>query len=103
GMRRELGRSFAMIRISWALLAGSLAAGLVVAIDAPLPGAQTLFGLLLIVGWLLGFLFGILQRILPFLAAMHKPPGVRRPRTPSSLTDDRPLALHFHCHLAALT
>ena len=102
GMRRELGRSFAMIRISWALLAASLAAGLAVALDVALPGGQTLFGVLLIVGWLMGFLFGILQRILPFLAAMHKPPGARLARTPSSLTDDRPLAVHFHCHLAAL-
>ena len=76
--------------------------GPAVALDLPIPGAPTLFGLLLVVGWLLGFLFGILQRILPFLAAMHKPPGVRVPRTPSSLTDDRPLAAHFHCHLAAL-
>ena len=33
---------------------------------------------------------------------MHKPPGVRVPHTPSSLTDDRPLAVHYHCHLAAL-
>lgn len=102
GMRRELGRSFALVRISWAFLAASLAAGLAVALDVPIPGAPTLFGLLLVVGWLLGFLFGILQRILPFLAAMHKPAGVRVPRTPSSLTDDRPLAVHFYCHLAAL-
>ncbi len=62
----------------------------------------TLFGITLIGGWLLTFLLGILQRIVPFLASMHKPPGKGPPRTPSSLTDDRPLAVHFWCHLAAL-
>lgn len=102
GMRRELGRSFRLVRIAWALLPLSLAAALAVALDFPFEGMPTLFGLALIVGWLLTFLLGILQRILPFLASMHKPPGKGAPRTPSSLTDDRPLAVHFWCHLAAL-
>jgi len=102
GMRRELGRSLRLVRIAWALLPLSLAAALAVALDFPFEGMQTLFGLVLIVGWLLTFLLGILQRILPFLASMHKPPGKAPPRTPSSLTDDRPLAVHFWCHLAAL-
>lgn len=102
GMRRELGRSFRLVRIAWALLGLSLAAALAVAIDLPFDGAQTLFGLALVGGWLLTFLLGILQRIVPFLASMHKPPGKAPPRTPSSLTDDRSLAIHFWCHLAAL-
>ncbi len=102
GMRRELGRSFRLVRISWALLVASLVAGLGVALDAPLDGLPTLFGLLLVGGWLLTFLLGMLQRIIPFLASMHKPPGKTPPRTPSSLTDDRSLALHFWCHLGAL-
>ncbi len=103
GMRRELGRSFRLVRISWALLALSLVAALALAVDLPFDGMPTLFGLVLIAGWLLTFLLGILQRIVPFLASMHKPPGKSPPRTPSSLTADRPLAVHFWCHLAALT
>ncbi len=102
GMRRELGRSFALVRIGWALLAISLAAALGLVLDAPLAGLATLFGLTLIGGWLLTFLLGILQRILPFLAAMHVGRGSRRPPTPSSLSAERPLAIHFACHLAAL-
>ena len=62
-----------------------------------------LFGLLLIGGWLLTFLLGVLQRIVPFLASMHRAPGHRRPPTPSSLTAERPLAIHFACHLTALS
>jgi hypothetical protein len=61
-----------------------------------------LFGLLLVAGWLLTFLLGVLQRIVPFLASMHPAPGKRLPPTPSSLTAERPLAIHFACHLAAL-
>jgi hypothetical protein len=35
-------------------------------------------------------------------AGQRKIPGRKMPPTPSSLTADRPLALHFHCHFAAL-
>ena len=105
GMRRELGRSFQLVRIAWALLAASLALALAFVLDAPLPGLAQLFGLALVGGWLLTFLFGMLQRILPFLASMHAGGagrGAKRPPTPSSLTAERPLAWHFACHLAAL-
>lgn len=102
GMRRELGQAFTLIRIAWACLVASLAAGLGIALDVPLGRMNVLFGILLIVGWLLTFLVGILQRIIPFLAAMHSPPGRRLAPTPSSLTPERPLAIHFFCHLAAL-
>ena len=102
GMRRELGRSFHLVRIAWVLLVASLAAGLAVALDVPFSGVDTLFGLTLIVGWLLTFLLGVLQRIVPFLASMHAAGREPRAPTPSSLTAERPLAIHFGCHLAAL-
>lgn len=102
GMRRELGRSFTLVRFAWASLAASLPAALAIVLDAPIAGLHTLFGLALIGGWLLSFLLGMLQRILPFLASMHAARGAKRPPTPSSLSSQRPLAIHFHCHLAAL-
>lgn len=102
GMRQELGRSFTLVRIAWALLVASLVAALGVAMDAPVAGIPALFGILLIGGWLLTFLIGILQRIVPFLASMYAAPGRRLPPTPSSLTAQRPLSIHFVCHLAAL-
>ena len=102
GMRRSLGRSFVLVRLSWVLLVASLLAALALVLDAPLPGLQPLFGLLLVGGWLLSFLLGILQRVLPFLASMHAAGSGKRPPTPSSLSAERPLALHFHCHWAAL-
>lgn len=102
GMRRQLGLSFTLVRTGWWMLAASLVAALGVVLEAPFAGMAALFGLLLIGGWLLTFLLGILQRIVPFLASMHTAPGRRLPRTPSSLTAERPLAIHFSCHLAAL-
>jgi len=106
GLRRELGPSFRLVRISWALLGVSLALLLGLVLDAPFDGMPTLFALALVAGWLLTFLLGLLQRIVPFLASMHAghgPSGQRgRPPTPSSLTAQRPLAIHHACHLAAL-
>lgn len=106
GLRRELGLSFRLVRIAWAFLVASLGAGLGVALDAPFDGLVPLFGVTLVGGWLLTFLLGILQRIVPFLASMHAARGAkgagRLPPTPSALTAGRPLAIHFGCHLAAL-
>jgi hypothetical protein len=106
GLRRELGLSFRLVRAAWAFLLASLAAGFAIALDAPLEALPPLFVLLAVGGWLTTFLFGILQRIVPFLASMHAGKGAsgagRRPPTPSALTAERPLAVHFACHLVAL-
>jgi len=102
GMRRELGWSLALVRMAWLMLSASLVAALGVVLDVPFDGMAELFGLLLIGGWLLSFVFGIVQRIVPFLASMHTVPGGHKPPTPSSLTAERPLSIHFGCHLAAL-
>lgn len=105
GMRRELGRSFVLVRFGWAMLVASLALAAALALGAPVPGLAPLFGLALIGGWLLSFLLGMLQRILPFLASMHaggRTPKGRRAPTPSAMTAERPLAWHFGCHFVAL-
>jgi hypothetical protein len=106
GMRRHLGRSFALVRVGWGFLVASLVLAPAVAIDASFDRVATLFGFALIGGWLLTFLLGILQRIVPFLASMHAGQvgtrGRGLPPTPSALTAERPLAIHFACHLAAL-
>lgn len=102
GMRRELGPSFRLVRIAWGLLVVSLIAGLALVLDVPFDGMTALFGITLIGGWLLTFVLGILQRIVPFLASMHAAAGRRLPPTPSALTARGPLAVHFACHLAGL-
>ena len=102
GMRRELGRSFRLVRIAWALLVASLVLALAMLVVPDVPMLATLFGIVLVPGWLLTLVLGMTQRIVPFLASMHKAPGTKLPRTPSSLTADRPLAVHYACHLCAL-
>ncbi len=102
GMRRELGRSFTLVKTGWAGLAASLVLGLALVLGLPVPRLATWFGLALIGVWLLSFLLGMLQRIVPFLAAMHAGGGGRRGLTPSALTREDALAVHFWCHLAAL-
>ena len=102
GLRRELGIGFRLVRLAWGALVASLVLALLLALDVPWPRLATLFGFTLIAGWLLSFVLGILQRIVPFLASMHAARGRRRPPTPSSLTAEAPLRWHGWLHVAAL-
>lgn len=101
GMRTELGRSFVLVRVAWGGQLASLVLGAALVLGAPLPRLGLLFGLCVIGVWLMSLLLGMLQRILPFLAAMHGGSG-RKARTPSALTFDGALRVHFFCHLGAL-
>lgn len=105
-MRGDLGRAGRLFRLSWAAAALALVLALARLLvqarggDGAVPGE--LFVLTSVGGWLLSFLFGVLQRMLPFLAAMHAARGRRRPPTPSSLTVDAPLGWHVAGHALAL-
>ncbi len=102
GLRKRLGRSFLLIRISWVLLPFGLILGLGTAWGLLPDRAWGLFGFVLLAGWLLTFLTGILQRIVPFLASMHSAASGAPPALLSSLTPERPLSIHAGCHLGAL-
>jgi hypothetical protein len=106
GLRGELGRAGRLMRIAWGAAALALAlAAAKLCVEASGSVSDLfgpLFALAAIGGWLLSFLFGVLQRILPFLASMHAARGQKRPPTPSALTLNAALALHLHGHLAAL-
>lgn len=101
-MRKRLGLAFGLIRVSWGLLAAVLALGLALGLGVPVPNGPALFGFLLVAGWLLTFLTGVLQRILPFLASMHAAGKSGLPPLLSELADERPLRVHAACHVAAL-
>jgi hypothetical protein len=103
GMRRELGGSFRLVRGGWAGLVLTLGLALWWALDAQaMAGVGVALVACALLGWLTSFLFGILQRIVPFLVAMHLAGTQRRAPTPSSLTDERALSVHRRCHAAAL-
>jgi len=101
-LRKRLGLSFVLVRLAWALLPLALALEIGRALGIRIPGGSTLIGFIVIVGWLLTFLLGILQRIMPFLASMHADRSSKRPPLISELTPERPLQLHAACHGVAL-
>jgi hypothetical protein len=101
-MRKRLGPAFHLIRVAWLTLVASVVLGLLLSLGIEWPPLPALFGAALLHGWLATFLFGILQRIVPFLASMHASAPGRAPALASSLAPELPLAAHRACHLAAL-
>jgi len=101
-MRKRLGPSFLLVRIAWVCLPISLIVGALVALDLWPWRGPSLFGAIALLGWLLTFLLGMLQRIVPFLASMHASSPNRAPPLVSRLTAERPLAIHRYCHLAGV-
>ncbi len=98
-MRRRLDLAVATIR--WG--EGALAVALVLvglSVIVPVPGGATLIGWIAIVGGLGTILFGVLQRIVPFLTTMHFA-GARAP-LPSELAPVELLRAHATGHGAAV-
>lgn len=103
GMRKRLGLSFVLIYAAWAMLPASLLAGLAALYGFAGPNGPALFGFLVINGWLLTFLLGVLQRILPFLSSMHATRAAgSAPPLMSELAAAQPLKLHAAGHGIAL-
>jgi hypothetical protein len=103
GMRKRLGLSFVLVRVAWGMLPLTLLVGMAATFGLAGVNGPTLFGFLLLFGWLLTFLLGILQRILPFLASMHATRSSGQlPLPMSELSASQPLKLLAGCHLAAL-
>jgi hypothetical protein len=96
-LRSPLGPAFVLIRVSWACLVASLALAAL-----GFPGGTLLFGVLLVPGWLLTFLLGVLQRIVPFLASVHASTTSRGTPLISALTPARMLTAHRWLHLGAI-
>lgn len=102
GMRKRLGLSFILVRASWACLLLTPLIGLAALYGWAGPNGATLFGLVLLGGWLMTFLFSILQRIMPFLASMHVTQPKGAPPLLSELAAEGPLTVHAVCHGLAL-
>ncbi|HYG87569.1 MAG TPA: hypothetical protein VD978_15025 [Azospirillum sp.] len=101
-MRKRLGTPFLMIRAAWAMLLLSLIVALSLAAGVDRLNVPTVFVILAVGGWLLTFLFGVLQRIAPFLASVHITVPGRRPPLVSALTPERPVQAHAVLHLSAI-
>jgi hypothetical protein len=104
GMRKRLGLSFILIRAAWIMLPTTLLVGLAALYGVAGGGGSTLFGFVLLFGWLLTFLLAILQRIMPFLASMFATPqATGGTAIVSELANARSLRLHATCHGLAFT
>ncbi len=105
-MRKRLGMPFLLIRVGWIMLALTIIWGaLGMAGYWPRLGLETghtLFAVLAIIGWLLTFLTGILQRIMPFLSSMHTSGSGGIPMLASSMADVRLLIINAIGHLGGL-
>jgi hypothetical protein len=103
GMVQRLGLSFVLVRTAWVLLPAALGSGLLSLILGNSPVGPVQFGILLFAGWLLTFLLGILQRILPMLVSMHVGPGSGLGQVLAGGGLRRAsLRLHVGCHALAL-
>ncbi|MBI4366272.1 MAG: hypothetical protein HY543_05580, partial [Deltaproteobacteria bacterium] len=103
GMRKRLGLSFILVRAAWIMLPVTLLVGLGALYGLAGSNGATLFGFLLLFGWLLTFLFAILQRIMPFLASMFVTLSASGSRAiVSELAAARSLKVHAVCHALAL-
>jgi len=104
GMRKRLGLSFILVRAAWIMLPVTLLVGLAALYGFAGERGGTLFGFLLLFGWLLTFSTAILQRIMPFLASMFAaPPASGGSPIVSELARVRSLRLHAVCHGVAFT
>lgn len=101
-MRRRLGIPFVLVRAGWWMLPLCLVAALALAIGQDGLNAPTIFVVLAVGGWLMSTLFGVMQRIVPFLASVHATAPGRRPPLVSALTPERPALAHAVLHLAAV-
>jgi len=102
GMRKQLGLSFVLVRVSWGLLAAGVVLGGASVVDGVPDRVVPLFGFVALFGWLLTFLMGILQRIVPFLAAMNAAKAGQTPPTLSDVAVETPLKIHAAGHFAGL-
>lgn len=102
-MRRRLGTSFVLVRTGWALLPISIILGAALQNGWLGPNGAALFGFVLFYGWLLTFLLGVLQRIMPFLASMHAAKAGGQPPLVSEISARPAPMVHAACHLVALS
>lgn len=102
-MRKRLGLSFVLIRVGWAFLPLSLLLGTALALGFLPDRGPALLGTAVLAGWLLTFLLGMLQRIMPFLATMNAARGSGKPPPlQSEMIDAAALKFHALSHFCGL-
>ena len=101
GMKKKLGISFILIRASWVAFPFSIAVGVAAISGVPFEPTLLVAGYLVVFGWLLTFVLGVQQQIMPFLAAMNASTAGNKPPRLSQLARGLPLKIHAVCHFIA--
>ncbi|MDO8605413.1 MAG: hypothetical protein Q7R40_02645 [Phaeospirillum sp.] len=101
-MKKKFEPFFRLVWVALVMLPLSLLLAVALALGAPADPWSTLWGFLLIFGWLLTFVTALMQRIMPFLASMHSSSLGGKPALVSRLAPKLPVDIHLACHVAAL-
>lgn len=101
-MRPDLGPAFRLVRLGWTLLPVAVLAGIGALAQSERNAVAAAFVTLACAGYLLSFVLGILERILPFLASVHGARPGRRAPMPSALTPERAQSIHWPLHVLAV-
>lgn len=101
-MKKRMGLSFLLVRLAWVLLPVSILVALAAHLSLIPQNAAALTGFAIFYGWLLTFVMGILQRIMPFLASMHAAKAGGQPPLVTEMNARGPMTVHAVCHVAAL-
>jgi len=101
-MRKRMGPEWLMIRFSWAMLPVSLILALLAQWSDNLANSIQLCVLIAVLGWLVSFIIGILQRIIPFLLSMQIARQTGMPELPSKLTAEKLITFVGPLHIAAV-
>jgi hypothetical protein len=100
-MRKRTGFFFLPIWTGIAMGPVAILCGLAALFDL-FPNAGQLFIWLIVAGWLLTFLMGVLQRVMPFLASMHSASTSGRTPLLSQLMAEIWTKAHFALHVLAV-
>ncbi len=102
GMRKKLGIAGLLIRAGWVCLALALIAAIFTTAGFLDNNGFRYTIFIALFGWLLSFLLGVLQRILPFLGAMNATGAGTKPPRPSELAPEKLLRFHAAMHFSAI-
>jgi len=101
-MRKRMGPEWLMIRFSWAMLPISLILALLAQWSDNLANSVQLCILIAVLGWLVSFIIGILQRIIPFLLSMQIARHTGMPELPNKLAAEKLITFVGPLHIAAV-
>jgi hypothetical protein len=101
-IRKRLGPEWLVIRFSWVMLPLSLILAEIAQNSENTLNVTQLSVLIAVLGWLVSFIIGILQRIIPFLLSMQIARQTGMPELPTRLAEEKLLKIIGPLHIGAV-